>query len=534
MAISASIGPTTIASKFRFWQKACGSRSVLQKSGFDSKLFQPRNGVRISDVIPHTPRHPAAQKLAQHNHQSQQRPQRPTPQSTRQQSQHRPATQFHDFGNVGQAVAIQPISKQTPSIRRAVVESQVPQMDLFTVPKQPRRDEAATPSVSVLKTQPENQFGETEATDQTALNSPLPQQTKHSETAAKVSDPESSPARIDRRVRKANWAEIEAKPSIDRTTKFQPLQQETLPPRRVNPQVESAAREQIQYGQSLARRRAYFAAREEFIRALLLIASSYNTEANSTAHPERLAQGLVAIDELGDLTRANGSALQQKILSHQSQLIAPQDLATTSPMQAAAVYSNFAQSQIMQAIGSSAAGSEALHALGKLEAMVPKADRNQIKTLVFYRAAVQINPSNAVCANDLGVLLFNMGRLEESEKTLIAALKLTQSQLGWNNLAFVHRQRAANASSNEERTHQLALANLAAQQAEKFAVHSRNSQSSSDGLNNSQWATPNEFQNNAAFPNTVIQHAETRSVENAPKPGASKPATFKQKMKDWF
>ena len=145
------------------------------------------------------------------------------------------------------------------------------------------------------------------------------------------------------------------------------------------------AREQIQYGQSLARRRAYFAAREEFIRALLLVASSYNSESNSTAHPERLAQGLIAIDELGDFENASGSLTQQKILTHKSRLIAPQDLATVSSMQALGLYGNFAQSQIQQAIGSSAAGSEALHALGKLESMVPMPAGIKSKSLFCIR-----------------------------------------------------------------------------------------------------------------------------------------------------
>ena len=353
---------------------------------------------------------------------------------------------------------------------------------------------------------------------------------------ARIPAPETSaapPVQIDRGVRKVNWNEIEATATVDPRTNFRPLEQPTLSKRRANPQVEARVRQQIQYGQSLARRRAYFAAREEFIRALLLIASSYNQESNSTAHPERLAQGLIAIDELGDFEKASGSMLQQKILLHKSQLLTPQDLAATSPIQAMGVYSNFAENQIQQAIGFSGAGSEALHALGKLESMVPEADRNQIKKLILYRAAITIDPSNVVCANDLGVLLFEMGRLEEAEKAMIAAIGLKQSKLGWNNLTRVHRQRAANAKSGQERDRQLSLANLAAQQAAKFASQSGN-QPTDNRLDHDQWATPNEFQDNAAFPNVVVQHADRRGAENTSKPSTSKSAALKQKLKDWF
>ena len=486
-----------------------------------------------------TARHPAAQEIDNHNRRLQQRTVRAAPQPANQQAlQTRQSPQFHDFGNVGQAVATRAIPHQDSNVRQAIVESPAPEPDLFTVQKRLARKEASPPAKRVVNPWLLNEFVDPNAIEQTEVTAAptaptqeVPQVSQH-DIAATIPVPAASPAKMDRRVRKANWTEIEATPKIDPLTNFSPLQQPTLLERRATPQVESAAREQIQYGQSLARRRAYFASREEFIRALLLIASSYNSESNSTAHPERLAQGLIAVDELSDFENVSGSLLQQKILSHKSRLIGPQDIATTSLMQAKGLYSNFAQNQIVQAIGSSQAGSEALHALGKLELMVPEADRNQIKSLVFYRAAIRINPSNAACTNDLGVLLFKMGRLEEAESALIAALKSTQSQLSWNNLALVHRQRAENSTSAEERNRQLSLANLASRQAEKLMAG--NQQPATDGLNHNDWATPNEFQNNAAFPNVVIQQPASRSTKDTPTPGDSKSATLKQKLKDWF
>ena len=485
-----------------------------------------------------TARHPAAQKHAQRNHQLAQQPIHTTPQPTRQPLLQPPtASQFHDLGHVGQAVATSPIKKPKSSVAQADFESQCPERDSFTVSEQFIGNKDPLQTKSGSRGPIANPFYESQPAEHSVLASPLPEQipqTVMNSVAAKVPVAEAPTGRIDRRVRKANWTEIEVAPKVDPLINFRPLQQPTLPTRIANPQVESAAREKIQYGQSLGRRRAHFAAREEFIRALLLIATSYNAESNSTAHPERLAQGLIAIDELADFTTVSGSLLQQKILSHSSRLLAPEDIATTSPMQAAGLYSNFAQKQIAQAIGSSSAGSEALHALGKLETMVPEADRNQIKTLVFYRAALTINPANTVCANDLGVLLFNMGRLEEAEQAMIAALRSEQSELTWNNLVMVHRQSAANAGSTAERDRQLSLANLAAKQAQSIANHLGNSQPSNAGLNGGQWATPNEFQDNAAFPNVVVQHANNGSPEKTSKPNVGKSATLKQKIKDWF
>ena len=337
--------------------------------------------------------------------------------------------------------------------------------------------------------------------------------------------------RVDKQVRKVNWAEIEMESVLNTETTFQPLQRPMLARLRANPQTEARAREHIRYGQSLARRRAYFAAREEFIRALLLISSSYNTEANFGAYPERFAQALTAMDEAGDFVfpgnGANrGSLYQQKILSHQSRLISPEAITTTSPMKAFGLYASFAQAQIEQSIGMSAAGSEALHALGKLESIAPETNAKQdgtrqAKTLIFYRAAHNIDPSNAVCANDLGVLLFETGSLPEAEEALKRSIGSSPTQRGWKNLAAVHSQRAAVATDPQQRNHQLWLAGEASKEAQAFLANPGNGQ-----LVDGQWATASDFQNNAAFPESVLQ--------KAPSQGSGRSATLMQKVKGWF
>ena len=506
------------------------SRSVTQGSVEDYFTSSTRRESLAPSRKPD--RHPTAQKLRQHIQQDY-----PVTQGSHQQVR-QSANQFHDFGNVGQAAATSPIQNRIPSVVRADFESQLPERDLFTVLEQPGRVEASTPNLPTPKVQSTNPTDDTATPEQPVEASSLPQPVAKApsvDIAAKAAASETPSPRFDNQVRKANWTEIEPTRSVDPMTYFRPLEQPMLSPRRANPQIESKAREKIQYGQSLARRRAYFAAREELIRALLLIASSYNSDTNSSAYSERLAQGLIAIDELEDFTRvSNAQQMQQKILSHKIRLIDPQDIATTSPTQAIMLYSTFAQTQIEQAIGSSAAGSEALHALGKLESIVPETNGNQIKTLVFYQAASKINPANTVCGNDLGVLLFEMGRLEESEHALIATLSSAQTELTWNNLALVHGQRAVNAQTNEERKRQVSLAELAVQQAEKISSVSGNGRPNSTRLSSDQWATPSDFQDNAAFPNVVVQQQDGGRVENTRTTGVGRSATLMQKMKDWF
>lgn len=350
----------------------------------------------------------------------------------------------------------------------------------------------------------------------------------------RINAPTQSP-RIDKQVRKANWAEIEIDPRPASASVVGALSQPVLEKRQVNPKVEIRAREHIQYGESLARRRAFHAAKEEFILALVMIANSHNRADQSGSHQNRFFQALTALDELNDLVllrseRDGEGLLELKIRSHKTQLIAPENIANTSPTQAIDLYCSFAQSQIEQAIGFSVAGSEALHALGKLESSVPEAGTNRVgigqtRGLVLYRAAMGVNPGNAVCSNDLGVLLFEMGGLRAAQEAFRTSLGRSQSQLGWANLARVHQDLASSATTNEERERQNWLATLAVREAQNLSGNP-----GSTGAR-AQWATVGEFQNNAAIPEASWQPNSQSPVE---KPAAtSRVGALLQKVREW-
>jgi tetratricopeptide (TPR) repeat protein len=373
-----------------------------------------------------------------------------------------------------------------------------------------------------------------------ALSSSVSQTSFESTIPAPVALPDLAPSiEVEKRVRKVNWREIEMSPVTAPMTSFRPKQQPVLQRQRANPLAESRAREHIQYGESLARRRAFFAAREEFIRALLLISNSYSSNANSGSYPERFAQALIAIDEAGDFATLgnqpnSGLLLQQKILSHKSNLLTREDIETTTPQKAIGIYIRFSQAQIEQAIGHSAAGSEALHALGKLESLAPEANAElditrQARALVFLRAGINVDPSNSVCVNDLGVLLFKMGRLHEAETALKDSIRLSPSQLSWNNLASIYSHLAAAEDSQQQRNHLLSLANMAAGKAMALTSDPR-----STPFGDNQWASASEFQNNAAFPDVVVQQQPSDVAETAPSQNNKRSSSLMKKVKGWF
>ncbi len=56
----------------------------------------------------------------------------------------------------------------------------------------------------------------------------------------------------------------------------------------------------IEYGKSLARRGAAFAAREEFFSALRLVAQSHDAQTRSTAYTAALREAITALNEADD------------------------------------------------------------------------------------------------------------------------------------------------------------------------------------------------------------------------------------------
>jgi hypothetical protein len=139
---------------------------------------------------------------------------------------------------------------------------------------------------------------------------------------------------------------------------------------------------------------------------------------------------------------------------------------------------------------------------------------------------MSVNPSNHICANDLGILLYDMGRLNEAEEVLRQSLGSAQSRLVWSNLASVHHQQASLATNTDQRNQHLRLAQMAAAEAQKFQNDPR-----ARGLADDEWATSTDFQKNAAFPDTVVQGASTSVEERDQRGGArEKAVSFLQKV----
>lgn len=314
-----------------------------------------------------------------------------------------------------------------------------------------------------------------------------------------------------------------------------------------SPEVEAKAMQRVGYGKSLARRGAFFAAKEEFLNAMYIVAESYDRRSRASHYSMRLKAALRALDEVKDFGRVNRSddsrqLLQFVLAGHNSKLIAPDQAGSYTPEQLVDLYCKHATSHFEQALGKSPAASESLFAYGRL--LISESDQESISAQVSWSvfwAAFATNPLNDENTNEIGVRLLNMGQLSKAKDMFLRAAQSSNSTVYWNNLAEAHRRMAQNAQSPHERNSQLIFANQALEQA-KIATSGP-----ATGTSGSQWVSVHQFHEDAAVPDSRLgspqyngppQHNGSRSaspfgaVPNSAD-ASNKPGLFK-KLKKWF
>ncbi len=218
-------------------------------------------------------------------------------------------------------------------------------------------------------------------------------------------------------------------------------------------QLERIARQaelHIRRAFDLAGRGAYFSARSEFLTALELLAQGLDQQYQTQRHRRALAQAFAALEEAEDFLPPSigGGTIRDVamiVVAHQTPVLQGHSLERLTPMEALERYFTYAQEQLALAVGQEAAGSMALHGLGKLYAAMGEHPSLGLKAahskaMVFYQAALLVDPANYMAANDLGVLLARSGWYEEARAALTYSLRIQSHPVGWRNLAIVYRQ----------------------------------------------------------------------------------------------
>lgn len=218
----------------------------------------------------------------------------------------------------------------------------------------------------------------------------------------------------------------------------------------LSPTAAQQAAQHIEYGKTLSRRGAVFAARQEFILALSIIAQSKDETAGGTEFSRALTRGLLALKETNGFVPDNieaGTTLDIALVveTHRSNVITGDEAEILSPAQATQRYFEFALERLDHACGRNVVSAEAFFCLGKLFTAMSKTQSvptnlDTSKAIVFHKAALQSDDKNYRSSNELGVLMAQTGRLQEATEYFKQSLIVNRTPQAWMNLAKTHRR----------------------------------------------------------------------------------------------
>jgi tetratricopeptide (TPR) repeat protein len=223
-----------------------------------------------------------------------------------------------------------------------------------------------------------------------------------------------------------------------------PTREAPAPPRPLAVQVEAITRR----ASAMTAKGMLFAAREELVESLRLVAQAIDDEHKTRARGEALAAGLTALEEAGDFAPGAGDLAATVDVgaiarSHRTPIL--KETQGLSPVVAQQHYLQFAREQLTAAVTGEPTASQALFALGKIQSAIagPATPSNSLhgpRAIVFYQAALAVDAANYLAANELGVLLARYGQWEDAKRALLHSVSVRPHAEGWQNLATVHRQ----------------------------------------------------------------------------------------------
>jgi tetratricopeptide (TPR) repeat protein len=286
-----------------------------------------------------------------------------------------------------------------------------------------------------------------------------------------------------------------------------------------NAAVDERAQEKIRNGFALAQRGASFAARQEFIEVLKVIAEAKDEQDGSASRSTALTNGLRALEEVNDFAPRMAPSepnlsVSVILASHRTPVAKEAAAEKLLPRQLAERYFRYAQRQLAESVAGEPAGSMALHALGKLSSQLGRVEADkqpfaERKAFALQQAALLARDDNHLAAHELGVLLAESGHYTEAEYLLNQVAVREPNPVVFRNLARV-----------QQKLGHTQLAELSEQQAQFMASRGVS------GNNGVVWVTPGSLSQAgdpvapaAAAPTQVAGQAQA----NTPNATASEP-----------
>jgi tetratricopeptide (TPR) repeat protein len=222
----------------------------------------------------------------------------------------------------------------------------------------------------------------------------------------------------------------------------------------------------VQRGFGLAQRGALYAARTEFVQVLRRVAQARDAAGDTSEHSRALAAGLRALDEAEDFV-PEGVQLEAELdvrttaSSHRTNVL-PEVTKDVSPLEALALYHEFAQGQLKKAVVDEQAGSMALYGLGTIYSRLAARNDDEVQltrnAITMYAAALDACPNNHLAANELGVLICRSGRANEAAALFKQSINFAPSAVAYHNLAIAQQRSGllGQAAANELESQRLA------------------------------------------------------------------------------
>ena len=207
----------------------------------------------------------------------------------------------------------------------------------------------------------------------------------------------------------------------------------------------------IEYGKSLTRRGASYAARHEFFSALRVIAEANDAGTNGNDFSMALSKAIRAMKEAEDFNVNDAQSfaiidVPATIESHKTKLLTDLDARRITPLKAMQRYYAYAGQQLDFAGGRNIVSAEALHCLGKLHSVISSQQPGDSKksdiaqAIVFHQSSLLSNSNNPASSNELGVLLAKSGNLQGATELFKQSLISQPTPQAWSNLAKTHQR----------------------------------------------------------------------------------------------
>ena len=198
--------------------------------------------------------------------------------------------------------------------------------------------------------------------------------------------------------------------------------------------------------ESLARRGAYYLARNLTIQSLRTIAEALDSQTSTGEHTAALASALTALREAADFQSRSSEdstvSVPLVVAGHRTPVLRQQNAEGLSAIAAQQQYFNYARQQLVVAAGGQSVASHSLCNLGKLQSRMSEGtapqQTNLARAMVYQQAAIAVDRRNYPAANELGVLLTSIGQDQQARGVLLQSIGISANPDSWHHLAIVH------------------------------------------------------------------------------------------------